>query len=156
MNRSTGNGPDRQATKPPAAANVGRILWGLAFVAASIVNLTVTLPNPAFYQTFADLTFFPFYRQLILNIAIPNATLISALVVIFEFAVGVMMLSKGEWVHWGLIGTGIWVVFITPAMGWYTIASLIFLIIPALLLRYEYDRSLFGLIFRRSTEESHA
>jgi hypothetical protein len=156
MNRSIGNGPDPRAGSAPTAANVGRVLWGLAFVAASIVNLTVTLPNPDFYQTFADLTFFPFYRQLILNIALPNATLISALVVIFEFAVGVMMLSKGKWVHWGLVGTGVWVVFITPAMGWYTVASLIFLIIPALLLRYDYDRTLLGLMFSRSTEESHA
>jgi hypothetical protein len=156
MNRSTGTNPSRRAASVPTAANVGRVLWGLAFVAASIVNLTVTLPNPAFYQTFADLTFFPFYRQLILNIALPNATLISLLVVIFEFTVGLMMLSKGKWVHWGLVGTGIWVVFITPAMGWYTIASLIFLIIPALLLRYDYNRTLLGLLFRRPTEESNA
>jgi hypothetical protein len=120
------------------------------------VNLTVTLPNPAFYRTFADLTFFPFYRQLILNFAIPNATLITALVVIFEFAIGALTLSRGRGVRWGLIGTGVWVVFIALAMGWYTIWSPILLIIPALLMRYEYDRNLLGLVLRRPVEESHA
>jgi hypothetical protein len=149
--------PDNSSKRSPTtAANIGRILWGLVFIASSIVNLTVTLPNPAFYRTFADLTFFPFYRRLILNVAIPNAQLITALVVIFEFAVGVLTLSKGQAVHWGLIGTGAWAVFICPAMGWYTLGSPLFLIIPLLLWRYNYDRSLFGLILRRSSEESHA
>lgn len=153
MSRASGS---RSKRSPTAAANVGRILWGLVFIASSIVNLMVTLPNPTFYRTFADLTFFPFYRRLILNVAIPNAQLITALVVIFEFAIGVLMLSKGQAVRWGLIGTGVWVVFICPAMGWYTLGSPLFLIIPWLLIRYDYDRSLFGLILRRSQEESHA
>jgi hypothetical protein len=153
MNRAIENSPRRS---PTTAANIGRILWGLVFIASSIVNLTVTLPNPAFYRTFADLTFFPFYRRLILNVAIPNAQLITALVVVFEFAVGVLTLSKGQAVRWGLIGTGAWAVFICPAMGWYTIGSPLFLIIPLLLLRYRYNRSLLGLILRQSPEESHA
>ena len=144
MNRATENSPRRS---PTTAANIGRILWGLVFIASSIVNLTVTLPNPAF---------FPFYRRLILNVAIPNAQLITALVVVFEFAVGVLTLSKGQAVRWGLIGTGAWAVFICPAMGWYTIGSPLFLIIPLLLLRYRYNRSLLGLILRQSPEESHA
>lgn len=155
MIRSTRNTPNRRAT-PPTAANVGRVLWGLLFVASGVVNLTVTLPNPGFYRTFADLTFFPFYRWLILNIAIPNATLITALVIVFEFAVGVMTLSKGEWVRWGLVGTGVWVVFIAPAMGWYTIWSPVFLIIPALLMRHSYARSLLGLVLRRPAEDFNA
>lgn len=156
MDRSKGTTSDRRAASAPTAANVGRVLWGLVFIASSIVNLTVTLPNPAFYRTFADLTFFPFYRQLILNFAIPNATLITALVVIFEFAIGALTLSRGWGARWGLIGTGVWVVFIALAMGWYTIWSPILLIIPALLMRYEYDRNLLGLVLRRPVEESHA
>lgn len=155
MSRSTGINPTPR-TALPTAANVGRVLWGLVFIASSVVNLTVTLPNPDFYRTFAELTFFPFYRWLILNVAIPNATLITALVVAFEFAVGVMTLSKGRWVRWGLIGTGVWVVFIAPAMGWYTIWSPVFLIIPVFLMRYRYDRSLLGLVLRRPVEESNA
>lgn len=153
MNRAIGSNLKRSAT---IAANIGRILWGLVFVVSSIVNLIVTLPNPEFYRAFADLTFFPFYRRLILSVAIPNAQLITALVVLFEFAVGVLILSKGQAVRWGLIGTGMWAVFICPAMGWYTIWSPLFLIIPLLLLHYDYDRSLFGLVLRRSSEESHA
>jgi len=62
---------DAKTASPPIAANIGRILWGIVFVASSLVNLFVTLPNPDFYRTFADLTFSPFYRRLILNVAIP-------------------------------------------------------------------------------------
>ncbi len=140
---------DDKTVSLPTAANVGRILWGIVFVASSIVNLVVTLPNPEFYRTFADLTFFPFYRRLILNIAIPNAYLITALVVIFEFAIGILMLGKGKRVHLGLIGSGAWALFIAPAMGWYTIWSPVFLIIPILLIRYDYERNVIDLVLRR-------
>jgi hypothetical protein len=93
------------------------VLWGVVLIASSIVNMALTLPNPEFYRTFAELTFFPLYRRLILDVVIHNADLITLLVVLFEFAVGVLTLSRGNGVRWGLIGTGAWVVFICPAMG---------------------------------------
>jgi hypothetical protein len=110
------------------------------------------IANPEFYRTFAELTFFAFYRRLILDVAIPNAYLITALGVSFELAVGVLTLSKGKGARWRLIGTGAWVVFICPAMGWYTIWSPVFLIIPALLMRHDYNQTLLDLILRRTSK----
>jgi hypothetical protein len=138
--------------RPPAAprsvANVGRILWGAFFVAGGVFNAVVTLPNPGFYRDFADLTFFPFYRSLLLQVALPNATLISALVVVFEFAVGAMVLSKGQAVRWGLICSALWCLFVWPAMGWYTLWSPVLMVIPWLLMRRKYDRSVLDLVLR--------
>jgi hypothetical protein len=77
----------------------------------------LTEPTPDLYQTFAEMAFFSFCRRLILDVAIPNARLITTLVVVFEFAVGVLTLGSGKVVRRGLIGTASWMVFICPAMG---------------------------------------
>jgi len=45
-----------------------------------------------------------------------------------------------------LIATALWILFVTPAMGWYTLFSPVLLIIPALLLRFDYERSLPDLV----------
>jgi hypothetical protein len=128
---------NRPPAAPGRAANVGRILWGAFFVGSGVFNAAVTLRNPGFY------------RSLLLQVALPNATLISALVVVFELAVGVMVLSRGRTVRWGLICSGLWCLFVWPAMGWYTLGSPVLLIIPWLLMRREYDRSVLDLILRR-------
>jgi MFS family permease len=140
---------NRSPAAPRSAANVGRALWGVFFIGSGFFNAAVTLPNPGFYRDFADLTFLPFYRSLLLRVALPNATLISALVVIFEFAVGAMVLSKGRAVRWGLIFSALWCLFVWPAMGWYTLGSPVLMIIPWLLMRREYDRSVLDLDLRR-------
>ncbi|HEU0295311.1 MAG TPA: hypothetical protein VFR47_21400 [Anaerolineales bacterium] len=123
---------------PMSFANIGRILWGLFFIASSLFNLFITLPNPDFYRAFADINFFGFYRWLLLNIALPYATVITSLVVIFELTVGMLILTKGIAVRYGLMGTCLWLLFICPSMGWYTIWSPILLVVPFLLLRFDY------------------
>ena len=140
--------------KPAAtrAAQTGRALWGLFFLAASAINLLVTLPNPGFYRDFAGLTFFPFYRWLLLTIAVPNAVLISALVVVFELAAGLLILWRGRAVAWGLAATAGWVVFLCPSMGWYTLFSPLLLVIPAWLLRYSYPSSFVSLFRHDRTD----
>jgi hypothetical protein len=148
----TDNDSDRRIAPAGSAASVGRIVWGVFFIISSVVNLMMPLPNPEFYRDFADLTFLPFYRWLLLNLALPNATMVSALVVVFEFVAGILLLSKRKTVRWGLIGTAAWILFVTPAMGWYTLFSPVLLIIPALLLRFDYDRSLLDLALKRKQE----
>jgi hypothetical protein len=146
----------KQPASPRSAANVARILWGLVFVASSIINLTVTLPRPELYRDFADLTFFPFYRALLLKVALPNGYLITGLVVVFELVVGVLILGQGRAVRLGLIGTALWVLFVCPAMGWYTIFSPLLLLVPGLLLRRKYDRSVLDLLLKRNATAEHS
>ena len=116
-------------------ARVIRVVWGLVFVAGAVVNLLVTLPHPELYAEFADLTFFPFYRRLLLEVAVPNGRLISALVVAFEIGAGLLVLGGGKAGRIGLWATAGWTLFVWPAMGWYTIASPLLLAVPCWLLR---------------------
>jgi hypothetical protein len=135
----------RQASTP-AVANFGRTLWGFVFIASGVVNALVTLPNPQFYWDFAKLTFFPFYRDLIVDLVIPNARVVTILVVIYELIAGTLVLDRGQAARWGLVATGVWVLFVCPTMGWYTIWSPLLLVIPLLLLRFHYPRSVADLL----------
>ena len=146
-------GKDISAFDPSTGANIGRILWGMFFIVSSIINLFITLPNPVLYKSFAELTFFHFYRRLLLSIAFPNAYLITGLVVVFELVVGVLILSKKAAVRRGLIFSASWLLFVFPSMGWYTLFSPIFIIIPWLIGRYRYNRSILDFILRRGKNE---
>jgi hypothetical protein len=127
-------GPAGNRRGPGLATGV-RVVWGLVFVGGAVVNLLVTLPHPEVYEGFAELAFFPFYRDLLLDVAVPNATLITALVVVFELTAGALVLSTGRLARLGLLATVGWTVFVWPAMGWYTIGSPLLMIIPCWLLR---------------------
>jgi hypothetical protein len=119
----------------------------LFFIGSSIFNLFVTLPGPDVYRAFAQLTFFGWYRNLLLSIAVPNAGFITIAVVVLEFTAGVLMLTRGTAVRVGLIGSACWVVFVLPAIGWYTLLGCLPLIfVPWWLLRFDYDRSVPGLV----------
>jgi hypothetical protein len=120
-------------------ASAIRLVWGLFFVASSLVNLVITFPHPELYREFANLTFLPFYRDLLLDVAVPNGRLITALVIVFELAAGVLVLTKGRAARMGLLATAAWVLFVWPAMGWYTIASPLLLFVPWWLLRNQQD-----------------
>lgn len=130
---------------PRFSAEVARALWGLFFIVGAAVNLFVTLPRPELYRSFAQVNLFGWYRDLLLSVALPNATAITALVVVLEFGVGALILSRGAAVRAGLIGTALWVVFISPAMGWYTIWSPALLVVPLWLSRFHFERDVVSL-----------
>ncbi|MGD2166425.1 MAG: hypothetical protein PVH50_12955 [Anaerolineae bacterium] len=81
--RTTQSEAGRRVATPGGAANAARLVWGVAFFVSSVANLLMTLPNPDLYREFADLTFLPGCRSLLLQVALPNAHLISGLVVLF-------------------------------------------------------------------------
>ena len=59
----------------------------------------------------------------------------------YEITIAFMILSKGQYVRWGLIGGIAFLIGITP-LGVWTLANPIMALALALLLRKEYDRSL--------------
>ena len=150
---NTFSGENVKASSLSIVANIGRILWGMLFIVSSIINLVVTLPDPVLYKSFAELSFFHFYRSLLLSVAFPNAYVITGLVVVFELVVGVLILGKKAAVQWGLILSAFWLLFICPSMGWYTLFTPILIIIPWLIGRYRYNRSVLDLILRTGKNE---
>lgn len=151
MSGPTGTDAVPSSARPQAGtgAQVVRTLWALFFIGSSVFNYRVTLPQPEVYRAFSQLTFFGWYRELLLSVALPNARAITATVVLLEFVAGVLMLCRGDAVRIGLIGSLCWVVFLVPALGWYTLLGCLPLIaVPLWLLRFEYSRSVPELALR--------
>jgi len=124
-------------TKPEtavqSAAHWLRILWAIFFLCTSLPITFSVLTNPQFYQTAAEqVSAIPFFRQLLLQGALPNAVLVAGLTMSCELAFGLMALGKGERVRWGLLGT---------ALCWYSVLSPILFLFPLWLARYHYDRT---------------
>jgi len=133
--------PVRPRPQAGVGAQVGRALWGFFFIGGATFNALFTLPQPEVYRAFSQLTFFPWYRDALISVALPNAAAITSVVVLLELTAGLLILSRGTAVRIGLIGTALWVVFLWPSMGWYTAWCPLLLVIPLLLLRYDYGRS---------------
>lgn len=139
----------RQGSHRPQAgvgAQIGRALWGLFFIGAAVFNTLVTLRAPEVYRAFSQVTFFGWYRQLLLTVALPNATAITSLVVVLELLAGVSMLWGGRSVRIALFASTAWVVFLAPAMGWYSASGLLLIVVPLWLLRFDYDRGIVSLV----------
>lgn len=147
----TAIGAGRQARVRPQAgvgAQVGRTLWGLFFIGGATFNALFTLPQPEVYRAFSQLTFFGWYRELLLAVALPNATALTSLVVLLELTAGLLMLSRGTAVRVGLIGSAAWVVFLCPSMGWYSVWIPLLAVIPLVLMRFDYERDVVRLVVR--------
>lgn len=127
-------------------ANLSRLFVGGVFIVSSGINVFVTLPRPEYYSLFADMALFPSYANMVRQIAVPNAMLISTLLVLYELTIGLLMLSKGRRVAVGVAGAVLFLLAITPAMGLYTLGNIVLAGLVALLLRYEYNRSLLDML----------
>ncbi len=90
---------------------------------------------------------FSFYKEFLEQIAIPNEQLIILLVVVFEFIVGVLILSKEIFVKIGLILAILWVLIIAPFLPWIDILGHLLLgTFQALLLMGNYDTTVWEII----------
>ena len=80
-------------------SNILRIIFGLFYLAAATFNFTYTLRIPQPFDAFVENALIPFYKDFLLSVVVPNSDLIILLVVVFEIAVGVLILSKRIFVH---------------------------------------------------------
>ena len=72
------------------------------------------------------------------------------MVVLFELAMGLLLLSRGTWVKAGLVGAILFFLFLIPF--WWeggALINIVFAVVVALLLRYDYDASFLDMVLRR-------
>jgi hypothetical protein len=98
-------------TKP----NAGRILLGIFFLVMALgVNGSFTFSNPHAYIDYASEAMIPFYGELAVTVVKLNPTLFGLLLMVFEIAMGLLMLHKHGSVKIGLIGTMVFLIGISP------------------------------------------
>lgn len=97
------------------AWNAWRGVVGTLFVAAALGNLAFTPrnPGPLFDFLAQDVSLRPIEALMSTAIA-PHALLFVLAAVVFELAVGGLILSRGSWVDLGLVGAVGFQVFLLP------------------------------------------
>jgi hypothetical protein len=121
--------------------NAGRIFMGIFFLVMAIgVNVVMVFVDPTSYMGLGADSFIPLYRWVFINFVALAPPLFVLPVAAFEIAIALLMLSKGKYAKWGLIGGIVFLLAITP-LGVWTLANPILAVAIAYLLTKEYDRS---------------
>jgi hypothetical protein len=122
--------------------NAGRIFLGIFFLVMAIgVNVVTVFVDPNSYIGLGADSYIPLYRWVFIDLVALAPPLFVLPVAAFEIAIGLLTLSRGRYVKWGLIGGIVFLIGITP-LGIWTLANPILAAAMAVLLRKEYDRSL--------------
>jgi hypothetical protein len=132
------------------AANVVRIVFGFILLAGAAVNTYLGLTQPDLYASFADVALLNLYRSLWRALVLPYLGVWLALVVAFELTTGLVILSRGVWVKVGLAAALLFFLFLVP-FWWQggALINVLFIVVVAWLLRYDYDRSIVDVIAGR-------
>jgi len=128
-------------------ANIVRIIFGFVLLAGAAANAYLTLTQPEVYVTFADTALIPLYRNLWQTLVVPYLRFWLALVIVLELTLAVLILSKGKWVKVGLVSAIIFFLLLVPF--WWeggAIINIVFALILALPLRYNYHSSIIDLL----------
>jgi hypothetical protein len=126
--------------------NAGRIFLGLFFLVMAIgVNGSFTFTNPQGYVEYASGALIPLYRDIALTIVKLNPVLFGLLLMVFEIAMGLLLLHKGKSVRIGLIGTIVFLIGIAP-LSFVQIPWLGLIIGEAYLLSKEFDTTFLEII----------
>jgi hypothetical protein len=132
--------------RPPA----GRIFVGIFFLVMAIgVNVvTVFVDRDSYVGLGAD-SYIPLYRWVFTNFVALAPPLFVLPVAVFQIAIALMMLSRGRYVKWGLIGGIVFLIAITP-LGIWTLGNPIMALAMAYLLTKEYDKSFLEMLHLRT------
>ena len=129
----------------------GRIFVGIFFLIMAVgVNVVLVLVAPdQFVALGTDAPVVSLYRWFFENVVALVPPLFGLLAAGYEITIALMMLSKGRYVKWGLIGGIVFLIAITP-LGIWTLGNPIMALALAYLLTKEYDRTFLEMLHLRT------
>jgi hypothetical protein len=113
------------------------------------VNVVTVFVDPNSYIGLGADSYIPLYRWVFINLVALAPPVFVLPVAAFESAIALLMLSKGRYVKWGLIGGIVFLIAITP-LGIWTLGNPIMALALAYLLTKEYDRTFLEMLHLRS------
>jgi hypothetical protein len=129
----------------------GRIFVGIFFLIMAVgVNVVLVLVAPdQFVALGTDAPVVSLYRWFFGNVVALVPPLFGLLAAGYEITIALMMLFKGRYVKWGLIGGIVFLIAITP-LGVWTLGNPIMALALAYLLTKEYDRTFLEMLHLRT------
>ncbi len=136
--------------------DAGRLFVGLYFLVMALgVNGVLVLTNPAqFVALGTDAPVVPLYRWAFEHVVVLAPALFGLLAAAYEIGVGLLILSKGERVRWGLWGGIVFLLGITP-LGVWTLANPVLALALIMLLRKRYEGSVLDMLRSRTPRDTH-
>lgn len=134
-------------------SDLARFCFGILYIVASIINLTFTINNPAIYREWSSSALVSFYSNFMLIVSNQQLVAVLLFVAVWEFTMGLLILSKGKQVKLGL---GIAIIFhliITP-WGYWSLPNLIFAFVLVPLFRQNYTASFAQVLISKSGKHS--
>jgi hypothetical protein len=126
--------------------NIGRIFLGFFYLIMALgVNTVLAFTNPQSIVQMGEGSLIEFYRNFFSNVVSLAPVPFILFVAIFEITMGIFILNKHQKVRLGLIGTTIFLCFITP-FGYIQIPWLGIALIQLYLLRKDFDKTIVGII----------
>lgn len=133
--------------------NVWRGFIGGFYLLSAVFNAAYTVPlanDPDTFEGYADGAWFPFLTDFMWDVFIPNAATFMVFVVIFEVAVGFLILGRGGWVDLGVGASLVWVIAVLPFLAWpYLLVNVALILLQGTVLLRRYPHSIWHLIGRR-------
>ena len=109
-----------RAGRSARARRTGRIAVGALYIGAGAVVNAAFLARGDDYAKFADASYIPFVRDTWRSLVVPQHELFISLLILFEAAVGALVLSGGRRTQVGLVGAlGFHVALLTFGWGFY-------------------------------------
>lgn len=130
----------------------GRIFYGIFFLAMAAVNIYFFSSNPTTYATAAKNALFPAYKALFEAIVGSAPAFFALLLIAYEILVGLLILSRGRSVYWGIYMAILFLLGITP-MAIETLGNMGMAFALGLLLHHDYTRAFLD-TFRRQRRSS--
>lgn len=126
--------------------NIWRTIIGFAYLAAAVFNTIYTLPRSDQLDGYAEGAWFGFLEDFMWDVFMPNGKLFMALVIIFEVAVAILILSRNSYVDIGVGASILWVLGILPFLAWpYLTTNLVLALMQGVLLLRRYDTAIWNL-----------
>lgn len=123
-------------TRPKA----GRVFVGIFFLIMALgVNVVVALLSPELFVGLgADAPLVPAYQWFFENVVASAPLLFGLLAAAYEITIALIILFRGRYAKWGLIGGIVFLIWTTP-FGVWTLANPVLALALAVLLGREYD-----------------
>ena len=132
--------------------NIGRIFLGIFYLIMAIgINIINAITNPQSTVQMGEASLIGFYRIIFSEVVSKVPVLFILAIALFQITMGLLILNKHKYVKYGLIGTSIFLILITP-FGYIQIPWLGIAAIQMYLLTKDFDKTfieIIGSLFRR-------
>jgi len=128
-------------------ATILQLAVAALYLVGAAFNATYTLPRSDQLDGYAEGAWFGFLEDFMWDVFMPNGEIFMIGVVLFEVALGLLILGRGPGVDIGVAASVIWVLGLLPFLAWpYLLTNLLLAGMQGMLALRRYDTTIWSLL----------